>query len=415
MKTDKNPRIRRDLELFPIQHGNERLVLVRDHLGLVEEDKAVPLQLYQVMALLDGTRTMRDVQFALMTHTGGILVGMDEVERLIAHLDESFLLDTERYLQAREKIVAQFAAGKLRPCSHCGRSYPGEATELENRLGEVLKGQPPAPKPEGMVTALIAPHIDLSVGSEVYGSAYQWLKHTSPSRVVVLGVGHHMTGDLFCLTEKGFQTPLGDVKNDREMVQELMEAGRSIISDNDFVHKAEHSVEFQVIFLQHMLAQDSFTIIPILCGPLKPSLSEYTREAFLEKAGPFLRTLSGLLSDGEGETLILAGVDLSHTGPKFGHDMPARYFQSQSETHDQHLLRAASKMDADGFWKESISVQDQFNVCGFSAIACLLEVLPPSTGQVLNYQLWHEDATQSAVSFAALVFTSAQSIQPAVS
>ncbi|MDY6973328.1 MAG: AmmeMemoRadiSam system protein B [Thermodesulfobacteriota bacterium] len=409
MNSDKKPRFRRDLELFPVQQGNERFVLVRDHLGLIEEGKALPLQLYQVMALLDGTRTVRDVQFALMKHSGGVLVEMDDVARLIAHLDESYLLDTERYLRAKEKIVTEFAAGRVRPCSHCGRSYPGEPTELKNRLDAVLDGRSLAPKPETGVTALIAPHIDLSVGSKVYGSAYQWLKHTSPSRVVVLGVGHHMTWDLFCLTEKDFQTPLGTVRNDREAVQELMKAGRSIISDNDFVHKAEHSVEFQLIFLQHLLEEDSFTLIPILCGPLEPSLSEYTREAFLEKADPFLRALSGLLSDQVGETLILVGIDLSHIGQKFGHGVPARQLQSQSEIHDQHLIQAASKMDADGLWKESIRVKDQFHVCGFSAIACLLEVLPSSNGQVLDYQLWHEDATQSAVSFAALVFTSTQS------
>ncbi|MBN1847364.1 MAG: AmmeMemoRadiSam system protein B [Deltaproteobacteria bacterium] len=405
MTTNKNPRIRRDLEFFPIRQGNNPFVLVRDPLGLVEEGKAVPWPLYEFMTLLDGTHTVRDIQMALIRQKGGVLVGTDEVEALLAHLDESFLLDTKKYEHARENMVTQFAAKTARPCSHSGRSYPDKPANLKKRLDDILKTQPPASKPEARVVALAAPHIDLSVGARVYASGYQWLKYTSPSRVIVLGVGHQMMGDLFCLTEKDFETPLGVVKNDRNMVKELWDAGRAIISENDFGHRAEHSVEFQVIFLQHLLPEDSFTIIPILCGPLMPSLAGYSRSAYMETAGSFLHALSGILSHGDHETLVVAGVDLSHIGPKFGHNMPATHLQSQSERHDQNLLKAFSNMQTDVFWEESVRVKDQFNVCGFSAMACLMEVLPPSRGQVLGYEVWHEQPTRSAVSFAAVVFT----------
>ena len=394
-----------DLEFLPIRQGNSQFVLVRDPLGLVEEGKAVPWPLYEFMTLLDGTHTIRDIQMALIRQKGGVLVGTDEVEALLVHLDESFILDTKKYEHARENIVARFAAKTARPCSHSGRSYPDKPADLKNRLDEILKAQDPAPKPEARVVALVAPHIDLSVGSRVYASGYQWLKYTSPSRVVVLGVGHQMMGDLFCLTEKDFETPLGVVKNDRNRVKELWDAGRSIISENDFGHRAEHSVEFQVIFLQHLLPADSFTIIPILCGPLMPSLSGYSRSAYMETAGPFLKALSGILSHGDPETLVVAGVDFSHIGPKFGHDMPATHLQSQSEMHDQNLLKAFSNMQTDMFWEESVKVKDQFNVCGFSAMACLMEILPPSRGQILGYEVWHEQHTRSAVSFAAVGFT----------
>jgi AmmeMemoRadiSam system protein B len=404
MKTNNSPRIRRDLEFFPILHGNDQLIVIRDHLGLVEDGKAVALPLYELMTLLDGTNTVRDIQMILMRQRGGVLVGSEEIEHLMAHLDESYLLETERYVQAREKIVAEFAAKKVRSCSHCGSSYPGQAANLKKSLDEIINTQPYVLEPEGSVTALIAPHIDLCVGTRVYGSAYQWVKHTSPSRVVVLGVGHKMMGDLFSLTEKDFETPLGTVKNDRGPVRKLRETGHSIISDNDFVHKAEHSLEFQIIFLQHLLAQDSFTIIPILCGPIMTSLSGCTRQAYLEKATPFLKVLSEILHEEGEETLLVAGVDFSHIGPKFGHDMPATHLESQSEKHDQNLLKAVSEGEADEFWEESLRVRDRFNVCGFSAMACLMEVIPSSKGRILNYQCWHEEATRSAVSFAAGVF-----------
>ena len=49
------------------------------------------------------------------------------------------------------------------------------------------------------------------------------------------------------------------------------------------------------------------------------------------------------------------------------------------------------------FAQKSIKSEDRFNVCGFPAMACLLEVLPPCKGKILHYQLRHEEATKSAV------------------
>jgi len=406
MNADNNPRLRTDLELFPIRHGNEQLIVIRDHLGLVQDGKALPLAFYSLISKLDGTKGIRDIQADLMRESGGVLVGTDEIGHLLEQLDESFLLDNERFQRAREKVIGQFASEKVRPCSHCGRSYPDQPGALKNRLDEILKTQSMVPKSAGRVKALIAPHIDIAVGYRVYGNAYQWLRNASPSRVIVMGVGHKMMEGLFCLTEKDFQTPLGRVKNDRGTVGKLMEAGNSIISDNDFAHKAEHSVEFQIIFLQHLLARDSFTIVPILCGPVNGTLSQYARDSYLKTATPFLQVLADILGDGDEETLLVTGVDLSHIGPKFGHNKPALYIEKLSERHDHRLLEAVSKGDAKGFWEESASVDDQFNVCGFSAMACLLEVLPYSEGQIIDYQIWHEEATRSAVSFAAVVFTS---------
>jgi hypothetical protein len=44
-------------------------------------------------------------------------------------------------------------------------------------------------------------------------------------------------------------------------------------------------------------------------------------------------------------------------------------------------------------------------VCGFPALATLLEVLPPGRGRVLDHRLWMEDATRSGVGFGAVLFT----------
>ena len=115
--------------------------------------------------------------------------------------------------------------------------------------------------------------------------------------------------------------------------------------------------------------------------------------------------LKEILAGPNEETLLLAGVDFSHVGPKFGHPSKAKQMQDQTEAHDRSLMEHLATMDADGFWAESIRVNDRFNVCGFSALAAVMKVLSPAKGEILDYEFNHEAPTRSAVSFTAMVFT----------
>ena len=398
---ESTPKMRNDLEFIPVHNEGRQLVLIRDHLGLVQDGKAVAPALYQVMTLLNGSMSMRDLQWELMRLGGGLMVDTDEIKNILLQLDESFLLDSERFKSARDEIVARFASEPVRPCSHCGQGYPNEPLALRAQLDEILDAQAVSSGPDGTIQALVAPHIDLRVGYKVYARVYSMLKYASPSRVILLGVGHQMADDLYSLTDKDFETPLGLVKSDQNPIEQLREKGTGALSANDFAHRSEHSIEFQLLFLQHILEKD-FSIIPILCGSFQASLPEYSRDAFLEKAGPFLETLREIVM--EPDTLLVVGVDFSHIGPKFGHDRPAEYLEGQSAAHDKKLLEHLSMQDREKFWAESREVKDRFNVCGFSALSCLLEVLPPCEGEILDHEVWHEAATKSAVSFAGAVF-----------
>ena len=121
---DTLPPLRKDLEFFPLQQGGKQYVLIKDHLGLVQAGKAVELPLYQLMILLDGSRTLRDLQTLLIRLQGGLLVGSDEIERLVDQLDASFLLESDGFIRAREKLVEHFTRLEVRPCSFCGHDYP---------------------------------------------------------------------------------------------------------------------------------------------------------------------------------------------------------------------------------------------------------------------------------------------------
>ena len=401
--TDEKIKLRSDMELIPIMHQGKRFVLIRDPLGLVEEGKAVSMSMFQFMTLLDGTRDIRELQIEMMRQRGGMIIGTDEIERLIEELDQSFFLDTERYKDEKKKIIERFKKQEIRPCYHCGRSYPMQKERLNSFIEDILSLTDPAP-PEGEIVALISPHIDIQVGKRLYSLAYSFAEFSSAEIVIILGVGHQFSDAIFSLTKKRFQMPYGVVETHIPIVDRLLTISDSCISSSDFAHKTEHSIEFQLLFLQHTL-RSPFKIVPILCGPLLPFIGDHRRDLYLKKTERFLNTLKDVIEENSDNILIVAGVDLSHIGPKFGHQYDAHTLAPRAKRHDNILLDALGSGDSERFWEEISAVKDYFNVCGFSALACLLEILPPSKGKILGYEMWHEEATHSAVSFASLLFT----------
>jgi hypothetical protein len=338
----------------------------------------------------------------------GAMVSRAEAEKIVDSLDALYLLQTERFREARQEIVERFAAQPERPCILAGQSYPGSPEALGSFLTEMTAASPEAASGEANpLFGLVAPHIDLSVGKRSYGQAYGLLKETAPSLVLILGVGHHLGACPYSVSSKTYETPLGPLSADREAVEELRRQGGAAVAGDDFVHRSEHSIEFQALFLRHGLTRVEPRIIPVLCGSLPACLPEYSRQAFLDKAGHFLEGLRRALGAASGRALVVAGVDLSHIGPKFGHEQPAKALQSEAEGHDRALLECLVNLDAEGLWRESRRVQDRYNVCGFSALATLVEILPRCTGRILDYEMHHQSEARSAVGFAAVAFRAA--------
>ena len=404
---ETRPVIRSDLEFLPVQKDGQAIILIRDPLGLVKEGQAVKPHLYEFMTLLDGAHSLRDLQMELMRRKGGILITLDEVERIVSNLEADYMLDSEKFQAARRQIVETFSAEQVRACSHCGRSYPKDPAELHNWLNQILETSSSDVAVPSNVIALVDPHLDLAAGAGVYATAYRMLRHNKPSRVVIMGTGHQVRDGLFCLTKKDFETPLGITLNDTQLTGQLQQAGGGMIAADDFAHKTEHAIEFQLIFLQHLFAERSFTVVPILCGSFLTGLPEYSRQAFLKRAGSFLKVLKDLIQDPGHQTLFVASVDFSHIGPKFGHTYAADFLEGQAQAHDQALLKYLCDLDGEGFWQESARIEDRYNVCGFSTQATLLDILPSCRGRILEYRLQHEPATQSAVGIAAAMFTAA--------
>ncbi len=396
------PKLRNDIQIIPARIQGRQVLAVKDLAGLRRDVIGLAPEMAAFLPFFDGQHSPRDLQIALMRQSGGRLVMAEDIERMVEEFDKLFMLQTERYFEKINQLKQSFYALDYRPLANCSEYFGNEEAlngMVENMIAYGAEGLPVIPE---RIRALVAPHIDLQVGGATYGKAYAAIRHLKPTRLIILGTGHALEDGIFCLTTKDYQTPFGGLPTDKEAVQLLRRAGDGVVADDDFPHRTEHAIEFQTLFLRKIFP-GPVMMVPILCGSMHRYFTESSRPSEIPEVGRFLACLAKLIDE---TTLVVAGVDMCHVGPKFGHPHPASYYEQEFNTHDHTLLDALCIGSVQAFWAEGKRVEDRYHVCGFSALACLLELLPGVTGQVLDYQIWHEAETHSAVSYAAAVLSS---------
>jgi AmmeMemoRadiSam system protein B len=164
------------------------------------------------------------------------------------------------------------------------------------------------------------------------------------------------------------------------------------------VHRTEHSIEFQVLMLQHRLQNPGkWKILPILCCEAPDAGDEEVKE--------FISALSQTLEEEKGRYLIVAGVDLSHMGKRFGQDVSITDdFLRWVEEEDRKMLSFILNGDTEGFINSILRENNKRNVCGVPALYTLLSLIQPGSSKLLAYQQAREEQTQSVVSFAGAAF-----------
>jgi hypothetical protein len=306
-----------------------------------------------------------------------------------------------------------FAESPVRRAVHAGLTYPGEADALRDGLAEILNHEP-APAPRQDLVGIAAPHVSIEGGRACYRSAYRLLSPELANRTfVVLGTSHHGAPDRFGLTRKPFSTPLGETVTAARLVDELVEKAAAALDPEDYCHSIEHSIEFQVLFLQHLFGP-AVRLLPILCGAYVRSFTEGGKPEADPAVDAFLAALREI-AEREGERLFwVLGVDLAHVGRRYGDPVPAaaaRGVMLDVAKRDRSRLELAVSGDADGFWESVCRNRDPLHWCGSSAIYTFLKALPGARGEVEHYDQWNIDE-ESVVSFAALSFSSGRRPAP---
>jgi AmmeMemoRadiSam system protein B len=382
----------RRVEAVAVDHDGQRGVVLVDPLRLCDEQVLVPEALLPIVARFDGSKTVAEIDAELESAVGRALPrGL--VADLVRQLDDRLLLSTPRFERALEAAAAGFRSQPFRAARHAGSAgYPAGPAECLRALERIAPRTTCASRsrPRG----LVAPHIDLERGASGYAAAYRSLAEHEPADLyVVIGTGHQgpsapLTG--LCLD---WDTPAGRLPTDVGFVRDVH---RQLGGPHDldlYLHRDEHSVEFQMLFLAHLLAGRPARVAGFLTGSApEPATRARVVEALREAARP------------RGQVCWVAGADLAHLGPRFGDpdrvdDSRLARLADDERGHLAHLERG----DPDAFYASIEGRGNPDRVCGTAPIH-LVASLAGGPGELLHYgQARAADGSQ-VVSFCALRF-----------
>lgn len=384
------------------------VVVLRDGEGVSPCDLPLPGALAVLASRMNGARDLAEIARGAAV-TMGLPVDPADVLTLARHLDEALMLESPAYRQRRREQVEDFARLRVRRAHHAGGAYPGRAAELRRYIETECFGSVESAHAPGRVTGLCAPHMDFWRASRGYGHAYGALRRRLSEEidtVIVLGTCHAGMGRPFAVCEKAFDTPLGPVEVDRRLVAELARGSRFDIREEEYMHKIEHSIEFQVVFLKHLLGARTIRLVPILCG-LGESQGRRRDPREDASAESFLQALAQVVADLGPRALVVAGADLAHVGPRFGDPRALEVAERDAlATRDGASVRYAVDRDAGGFYAHTVEDLHSRRVCGVGPVYTLLRALGAGApGELLHYEQCVDPDEGSIVSHASILFT----------
>jgi AmmeMemoRadiSam system protein B len=406
--------VRINLEATPYEHEGSQMVLIRDHEGLCEEPLLMPIPMFIVATLLDGSGDVETIRVKFSELTKGQSIEEEQIRIIVDELDTQHLLENDRSRNRRETLQEEWDLLKVRPSSHAGNAYPvcqEECLELfRSYFGGLQNGYDVNAHPRG----LIIPHIDYRVGGRSIAKGVATLAPDDPADLyIIFGVAHGPSRNMFTLTDKSFETPLGLADTDTQAAAKLESLYGSDRLDGSMAHKNEHSVEFAVMALQYYHRKNNnYRILPLLTGSLHENMAhESPSPVDRGEVGEFIDALVHLIREHEGRVCMIASVDLSHVGLKFGGENEVDDETAERvRVADDQMLMQIEASDPEGFFNTFRIDQNARNVDAVTAVYVLLHVmnrlngLNGETGRVqrIDYQQWCETETGSMVTYSSL-------------
>jgi AmmeMemoRadiSam system protein B len=402
------PRLRTDLDFIPSPFPDRPGLLIRDPHRYSDATLIIPPALVGCLGCFDGETSELDLRDMLAKLTGTITVG-DIAARIVNALEQSGMLDDHVYAGLKADRHREFAAAPARSAAHAGGAYPLARDELMRTLAGYIGAPTAGPAPPPLI-GIAAPHVSPEGAPSSYGAAYRALPPDLHDRTfVILGTSHYGQPNRFGLTRKPFATPLGSAETDGALVAQLEAAAGDAVKMEDYCHAIEHSIEFQVLFLQHLFGP-RLRILPILCGPLTHGANGVAPDRS-EAVARFVGALGELAAREASRLFWVLGVDMTHVGRRYGDGFSARAHEGPLAAvgeRDQRRIDRIAAGDAGGFWdlihdNPDDRRHDELKWCGTSPIYTFLRAVPQARGQLLRYDQWNIDA-ESVVSFAAMTF-----------
>ena len=391
--------------MTPVYQQGKPFILLRDPLTLAEQQIIIPEEIAPVLALCDGTRDAGALSAALAVRYGQN-VSVDEIHLLTSTLDDAYLLENDRFLEAKEAALFEYRQAPFRQPILAGISYPSEPKLLQDHLQHYIDQLEITPETDS-IRGLVSPHIDYERGGPAYAKVWGRAAETvrEVDLVVILGTDHFGEDNPLTLTRQNYATPYGTLPTAASLVDELATGiDERIAFNGELYHKAEHSIELAAVWLHHIRGGKPCEILPILCGSFERFIKGDTRpeeDLLIQK---FNKTLSSTIADRS--TLIVAAGDLAHVGPAFGGYTLDIMGRARLKAADLELIECMCAGDRGKFLEAVRLVEDRNNVCGIPPIYLALQLLSPVKGEMVVYDLCPADPQgTSVVSICGVLFS----------
>lgn len=263
---------------------------------------------------------------------------------------------------------------------------------------------------QNSVRALIVPHAGYSYSGPTAAYAYKVLKeyllsssqnnnnHPITQIIVLHPSHHHYTQQCLVSNANVLSTPLGDLRVDPELREELLQLeGFDCMTQS--MEEDEHSGELQFPYVKHCIGNRNITVTPVMCG----SLSTAAEKAYGERLRPIL------LRD---NVLTIVSTDFCHWGRRFRYT-PLPNNNNRTPIHqfiqtlDQRGMDAIASLQPGAFAQYLKETSN--TICGRHAVAVWLRAMEDANCLVEFLRYAQSSAVQnvseSSVSYASAMAT----------
>lgn len=396
----------RHIDAIPISFQGLNMILIRDPASLTDKMLMVPPDVFFIVSRFDGKHKISEIQVEY-NRKFGRLIFSDKISSIIAELDAALLLENDRYRKYMEFLNDEFKKQDYRQASLAGKGYSDKPEELRKELSNFFIDLPEDEHPDDIPVGIAAPHIDFQRGNRIYGLAYRELKKSDANLFVIFGTSHHSADNLIALTKKTFKTPLGDIPTDKDFVDKLKGYCKTDFYLDEYLHRTEHSIEFQTVMLKYIFPDRDIRIVPVLVYSFDDFGQKGINPMDEPKVREFIDAMKKTIKSGGYKPAFIAGIDFAHVGLAFGDLISPTLKQMKSLEEDElKSIEFVEKMDADGFFADVIKDQEKRRVCGLSPLYTMMKCMDADYGRLLEYRQCVDPMGFSNVTIAAMGFYS---------
>ncbi len=194
----------------------------------------------------------------------------------------------------------------------------------------------------------VVPHAGYMYSGPIAAHAYYCLANEGiPETVIVIGPNHTGVGTAVATMVEGvWETPLGEVSIDEELVRKLVKESSYLDIDADAL-LYEHSIEVQLPFLQYVY-NSKIKFVPIVVSLQLPEIARDLASA--------IRCAVEVIGR---DIVLIATTDWTHYEP-----------QEIAYEKDREAINRVLSMDPEGLFK--VVEEKGISACGYGAVAVLL-------------------------------------------